>query len=73
MSAMEPTTVGYPPASEAERTGATQTGKIQKPYGDRYHKPVITPDLVGPDFLIPASVSKLFRKLLRRKDASAAQ
>jgi hypothetical protein len=68
MSAMEPSTTGQPSASEPPRTDTTQTVKIEKPYGDRYHKPVIVPDLVGPDFPFPASVNRLFRKLFRRKD-----
>jgi hypothetical protein len=67
MSAMDPSTASQPPASEPERTDATQTVRIEKPYGDRYHKPVITPDLVGPDFPFPPSVAKFFRKLFRRK------
>jgi hypothetical protein len=73
MSAMEPSTASQPPTSEPERTDATQTGGIEKPYGDRYHKSVIVKGLVGPDFPFPPSVNKLFRKLFRRKDTSAAR
>jgi hypothetical protein len=71
MSAMEPTTASQASISEPERTDATQTARTEKPYGDRYHKPVITPGLVGPDFPFPPSVAKLFRKLFRRTDTPA--
>ena len=62
MSAMKPSTTGQAPTSEPKRTDAQ---KIEKPYGDHYHKPVTVPDLVGPDFPFPAPVAKLFRKLLK--------
>jgi hypothetical protein len=50
---------------------ATQTGKIKKPYGDRYHKPRTVPDLVGPDFPFPAPMAKLFRRLFKRAPKEA--
>jgi hypothetical protein len=65
MSAMEPSTTSQSAASESMRASATETGKVKKAYGDRNFKPTTLPSLVGPDFLIPASVSKLFRKLFR--------
>lgn len=68
MSAMEPSTASRPPATESVRTSATKT----KAYGDRHFKPTEVPDLVGPDFPIPQSVTKFFRKLFRRKETSAA-
>jgi len=52
--------------SGPKRTDATQTAKIKKPYGDHYHKPVIVPDFVGPDFPFPAPMAKLFRRLFKR-------
>jgi hypothetical protein len=61
---MEPSSVSQPPASEAVRTDATET----MAYGDRHFKPVVSPGLGGRP-LLPASVSKLFHKLFRRKDA----
>ncbi len=76
MSTMEPSTAsqgGRDPIPEPPRTDATQTGKIVKPYGDRYHKPRTVPDLVGPDFPFPAPVAKLFRKLFRRTDTPASR
>lgn len=67
MSPMKPSTTSQQaPTTEPKRTDATQSGKIAKPYGDHYHKPVTVPDLVGPDFPFPAPVAKFFRKLLRR-------
>jgi hypothetical protein len=73
MSTMKPSTARQAPTSEPKRTDASQTGKIEKPYGDRYHKPRTVPDLVGPDFPFPAPVAKLFRKLFRRTDTPAAR
>jgi hypothetical protein len=72
MSAMEHPTVSQPPASEPVRADTTETGRTEKAYGNRHFKPVITPGLAkGP--LIPASVSKFFLKLFRRKDAPATR
>jgi hypothetical protein len=75
MSTMKPSTASQAPGGRdpvpAKRTDATQTGKIEKPYGDRYHKPRTVPDLVGPDFPFPPPVAKLFRKLFRRKATPA--
>jgi hypothetical protein len=38
-----------------------------------HYEPATIPDLIGPNFLIPASVSKFFRKLFRRQDTHAAR
>jgi len=73
MSAMESSTADQPAASETMRADATESSRTEKAYGDRNFKPMTLPSLVGPDFLIPASVSKLFRKLFRRKDTSASR
>jgi len=72
MSDMEPTTSSQAPTTEPERTDATQTGGTEKPYGDRHHKSVTVPGLVGPDFPFPPSMAKFFRKLFQRKDTPAA-
>jgi hypothetical protein len=70
MSTMRPSTVSQA-VSEPKRTDATATGKIEKPYGDHYYKPVIVPDFVGPDFPFPAPMAKLFRRLLKRAPKEA--
>jgi hypothetical protein len=70
---MEPTIINQTPTTKPKRSDATQTGRIEKPYGDHYHKPVTVPDLVGPDFPFPPWVAKLFRKLFRRQDTPAAR
>lgn len=68
MSAMEPSTASQPPASEAVRTDTTATGGTKKPYGDRYHKPVIVKGrLKSP--ILPVWLSKRFR----RTDTSASR
>ncbi len=69
MSAMEPATASRPPTTEPTRTDTTNTFKTPNAPADRHFEPSTIPGLVGPDFLIPASVSKLFRKLFRRRDA----
>jgi hypothetical protein len=53
MSVMKPSTASQPAASDLPRMDATQTGRTDKPYGDRYHKPVTVPGLVGPNFPFP--------------------
>ena len=73
MSVMKPSTASQPAASDLPRMDATQTGRTDKPYGDRYHKPVTVPGLVGPNFPFPPSVNKFFLKLFRRKDAPASR
>jgi len=61
MSAMKPSTVSQPSASEPERPDATATGGIEKPYGDHYHKPVIVKGIFkGP--ILPVWLSKRFRR-----------
>ena len=68
MRAMEPSTASQPATSEPTRTDTTETGGIEKAYGDRYFKPVVTPGIFkGP--IIPVWLSKHFR----RKDTSAAR
>ncbi len=65
MSAMEPSAANQPPASEPARTDATATGSTEKPYGDRYFKPVITPGLAkGP--LLPEWLSSRLSRLFNR-------
>ena len=65
MSAMEPSTASRP-ASESADT--TETGGIEKAYGDRYFKPVVTPGIFkGP--ILPVWLSKRFR----RKDTPATR
>jgi hypothetical protein len=63
MSAME-----YSTASQT-KTNAAETKKV-KAHGDFHFEQTTVPGLVGPDFLIPASVSKFFRKLFRRAHTS---
>jgi hypothetical protein len=68
MSAMEPTTASQSPASGPTRANAAETGRTEKAYGDRYHKPVITPGIFkGP--ILPVWLSKRFR----RTDTSASR
>ncbi len=73
MSIMEPSTISQSAASEPEFAGATDTFKTANAPANRHFKQVITPGLGGPNFLIPASVSKFFRKRFRRKDAPATR
>jgi hypothetical protein len=72
MSAMKSTTAS-PPTAEPARTDNTNTFKTPDAPADRHFKQMIVPGLVGPDFLIPASVSRLFRRLFRRTDTHAAR
>ena len=72
MSAMEPTTISQSTA-ELTRTDTTNTFKTPDAPADRHFKPMIVPGLVGEDFLIPAWVTKFFRKLFRRTDTPAAR
>jgi len=68
MSAMEPSTASKPPTSEPARTDTTETGGVEKAYGDRYFKPVVTPGIFkGP--ILPVWLSKFFR----RKDTPATR
>jgi hypothetical protein len=72
MSAVEPTTT----SQRTRDYPRTPDGKYKYTAWDgspRYFEPETIPGLVGPDFLIPASVSRFFRKLFRRKDALAAR
>jgi len=74
MSAMEPTAPDQQSVSEPPRTdtGETFFKTPNAPPGFHFEQETV-PGLIGPDFLIPASVSKLFRKLFRRKDTPATR
>jgi hypothetical protein len=61
MNAMEPTTVSQPDAPEVVSKDATGTSKIEKAYGDRHFKPVITPGLLKSP-IFPVWLSKRFRR-----------
>ncbi len=61
MSAMEPTTVSQPPASEPTRTDATNTFKTANAPADRHFKQMIVPGL-GSGQILPDWVHKLFRR-----------
>jgi hypothetical protein len=72
MSNIEPTTTSqptrhYPRTPDGKYKYTTRDGR------PLHFEPETMPGLVGPDFLIPASVSKLFRKLFRRQDPPAAR
>jgi hypothetical protein len=69
MSAMEPSTTGQPPVSERPRTDETFFKTPNAPPGLHFEQ-LTVPGLGGPDFLIPASVSKLFRRLFKRPTPS---
>jgi hypothetical protein len=71
MSGMEPTTTSRPTRDYPR----TPDGKYKYTAWDgspRYLEPDTNHDIIGPDFLIPAAVTRFFRKLFRRKDAPAA-
>jgi hypothetical protein len=64
MSIMEPTT-----SRPAREYPMTPDGKYKYTTWDGrplHFEPATIPDIIGPNFLIPASVSKFFRRLLRR-------
>jgi hypothetical protein len=61
MRPMEPSTPSQPAALEPTRTDTTKTGGIEKAYGDRHFKPVVTPGIFkGP--ILPVWLSKRFRR-----------
>ncbi len=61
MSAVEPSTVRQPPASEPPRADVTEAGGSGKPYGHRDHKSVIVPGIFkGP--ILPKWARKRFRR-----------
>jgi hypothetical protein len=60
MNTMDSSTISQP-ASEPARTDVTRTGGIAKPYGDFYHKPVITPGIFKSPIL-PVWLSRHFRR-----------
>jgi hypothetical protein len=66
-------TTSQPPVSDPTQADAAETGRTEKAYGNRNFEPDSVPGLVGDAFLIPASVTKFFRKLFRRKDTPAAR
>ena len=72
MSGMEPTTTSRPTRDYPR----TPDGKYKYTAWDgspRYLEPDTIPDIIGPDFLIPAAVTRFFRKLFRRADTHAAR
>ncbi len=72
MSVMEPTTISQPTRDYPR----TPDGKYKYTTSDGqplHFEPTTLPGLVGEDFLIPASVTKFFRKLLRRTDTPTAR
>jgi hypothetical protein len=73
MSPMEPTPTARQPTRPYPRT---PDGKYKYTTSDGsplHYEPATIPDLIGPNFLIPASVTKFFRKLLRRQDTHTAR
>jgi hypothetical protein len=65
MSGMDPTntdrrTREYPMTPDGKYMYTTSDGR------PLHFEPATIPDMSGPNFLIPASVAKFFRKLLRR-------
>jgi len=72
MSAMEPSTTGQPPEPTSADAGETFFKTPNAPPGYHFEQEIL-PGLIGPDFLIPAPVSKFFRKLFRRKHTPAAR
>jgi hypothetical protein len=61
MSPMEPTTASQPAALEPTLTDTTKTDGIEKAYGDRHFKPVVTRGIFkGP--ILPVWLSKRFRR-----------
>jgi hypothetical protein len=72
MTGMEPTTTSRPTRDYPR----TPDGKYKYTTSDGrplHFEPSTIPGLVGDDFLIPASVTRFFRKLFRRKDTFAAR
>jgi hypothetical protein len=61
MNTMEPTTTSQTPSEPLANPSGTD-----KAYGNRNFEPDTVPGLIGDDPLIPASVTKFFRKLFRR-------
>jgi hypothetical protein len=62
MNAMEPSTVGQPPASGPTRTDATNTFKTAGAPSDRHFEPMIVPGIVGRGPILPAWLRKLFQR-----------
>ena len=72
MSGMEPTTTSqrtrdYPRTPDGKYKYTTRDGR------PLHFEPYTIPGLVGEDFLIPAWVTKFFRKLFRRTDTPTAR
>jgi hypothetical protein len=72
MSGMEPTTTrrstrDYPRTPDGKYKYTTSDGR------PLHFEPATIPDLIGPNFLIPAFVTTFFRKLFRRQDTHAAR
>jgi hypothetical protein len=72
MSGMEPATTNRP-TREYPRT---PDGKYKYTAWDgspRYLEPYTIPDIIGPNFLIPAVVTRFLRKLFRHADTRTAR
>jgi hypothetical protein len=72
MSRMEPTTTSrpdrpYPMTPDGKYKYTTWDGR------PLHFEPYRIPELIGEDFLIPAWVTRFFRKLFRRTDTHAAR
>ena len=57
----------YPRTPDGKYKYTTQDGS------PLHYEPYVIPDIIGPNFLIPASVTKFFRRLFRRQDTHAAR
>jgi hypothetical protein len=72
MSSMEPTTTDrstrpYPRTPDGKYKYTTSDGS------PLHYEPYRIPELIGEDFLIPAVVTRFFRKLFRRTDTPASR
>jgi hypothetical protein len=70
MSGMEPTTTRrptrpYPRTPDGKYKYTTQDGS------PLHYEPYVIPDIIGPNFLIPAPVTKFFRRLFKRAPREA--
>ena len=57
-------------------SGAVHDGKYKYTTQDGsplHYEPYVIPDIIGPNFLIPAVVTRFFRKLFRHTDTPAAR
>ena len=72
MSGVEPAASSRP-ARDYPRTPDGNYKYTARDGSPRYLEPYTIPSLVGEDFLIPAWVTKFFRKLFRRADTHPAR